>query len=882
MGTGTGSWQHASDSADLKLRNEFSLIWPLIAGCLGLFLSCSAHAGGSGLNVAVVVNQVSSNSVQLGNYFCERRKVPPQNLVRINWSGVNTEWSAGDLTTNLINPLLAALSSRQLTNQIDYVVLSMDIPYRVSQAPDFPNSTTACVFYGFQADVNPNYPNILSCSLAAGSSNSYAGSEGIFRSTPPINAASNSFLTMMITSSNLLQAEQIVDQGLAGDGIFPTQPVYLAKSTDADRNVRYATFDTAVFDSRIRGYPPLIRTNTDSYTIFPICSGTSGGVYNSGVAPTVFTPGSMADNLTSFGGVLFEDNSFQLKLFSFLLAGAAGSYGTVTEPCNYLQKFPSPEDYFYQSRGFSLAECYYMSLTNPYQGILVGEPLSAPFQKPASGGWSGLPLNALLAGTTNLTVQFNASDAAHPVQQIDLFVDGLRLQTVTNIPPRPGNILYVTLNGFPFNYIVPANATLKSVVSNLTAGLNGVLYGMETKVAAYPHGDRIELQSTDMSKSGSQVSVTVSNSIGSASALTTFISASSPTCLDTVAYGSRGWDITGNPTPAGFLSVTVTTTNGASATLSVFNNGSQTLQQLAQALSDMITTNISPSVSGPDGLVLEDLQSNPLGPVQEVTFNLRARSQGWNASQIQANVSGSPEFAITPATSSILNENLNDLRPRNHLYVTAGSTNIPLTFALNTTALANGYHDLTAVVYEGSHVRTQQRVTQTVRVQNNPLSATFSILAGGTNAAIESTLQFQVLANTNAISKIELFSTGGSLGSVLGQSNATFSVACTNLGIGLHTFYAMVTASGGVQYRTDSKQIRIIGADSPFKVAIANPSRTLSWPATSGRSYDILSATNLTNSFTLRSTLVPSNSAGVWTDTNFGAPRRFYRVRTSN
>src|SRR5262249_7361190 len=139
------------------------------------FFKGSAHAGGSGLNVAVVVNQASSNSVQLGNYFCERRGVAPFNLVGINWSGVNTEGRLRDLTTHLVKPPLAALSSRQLTNQIDYVVLSMDIPYRVNQAPDFPNSTTASVFYGFKADVNPNYPNIVTCSLAATSTNLYAG-----------------------------------------------------------------------------------------------------------------------------------------------------------------------------------------------------------------------------------------------------------------------------------------------------------------------------------------------------------------------------------------------------------------------------------------------------------------------------------------------------------------------------------------------------------------------------------------------------------------------------------------------------------------------------------------------------------------------------------
>src|SRR5205823_8773402 len=141
-----------------------------------------------------------------------------------------------------------------------------------------------------------------------------------------------------------------------------------------------------------------------------------------------------ADNLTSYGGLIFV-NSGHLSILSLLAAGASGSYGTVTEPCNYLEKFPSPQNYFYQSRGFSLAECYYQSVTNPYQGLLVGEPLAAPFAQPPLANWNNLPPNALLSGTTNLAFQANAADASRPVQQVDLFLDGLWLKTVTNIPP---------------------------------------------------------------------------------------------------------------------------------------------------------------------------------------------------------------------------------------------------------------------------------------------------------------------------------------------------------------------------------------------------------------------------------------------------------------
>src|ERR1700722_19908428 len=153
----------------------------------------SASGGGSGFNTVIIVNQTSSNSVQLGNYYREQRQVPPQNVLRINWSGSNVEWTQTDYNNTLLNPFLAMLGSRGLTNQIDYVVLSMDIPYRASTTNYGDNSTTATLFYGFKGDTR----DLNSCPMANGSTSLYAGSENIFRQTPPINAGSNSFLVFM-------------------------------------------------------------------------------------------------------------------------------------------------------------------------------------------------------------------------------------------------------------------------------------------------------------------------------------------------------------------------------------------------------------------------------------------------------------------------------------------------------------------------------------------------------------------------------------------------------------------------------------------------------------------------------------------------------------
>ena len=847
----------------------------LLVSAAGLF------AGGSGLNVVVVVNQNSTNSVQLGNYYCERRGVPPQNLLRINWTGGNTTWTRSDFEANLLNPLVAMLAGRSLTNQADYVVLSMDIPFQVTDTNGI-NSTTAALFYGFKTDdCTSDCPaGTPGCNLPAASSNAYVGSEGIFRQTPPIAAGSNSWLVTMITSSNLAQAQAIIDGGVASDGAFPTQTVWLAKTSDLARNVRYLEFDNTIFDARVAGDFSILRTNSDSPYGLTSLFGYQTGLMQFSVSSNAFVPGAIADSLTSYAGLIFGGSGGQTTLLVFLNAGACGSYGTVTEPCAYLQKFPSPQDYFYQYRGFSLAECYYMSLANPYQGLIVGEPLAAPFTRPPVGAWVNLPANSVLSGTTNLTFQCAAGATNRPVQQVDLFLDGTWLQTLTNIPPVAGNNLYVTINGCTTNYLVPSNATIASIASGLAGVLNQSAYAGQANVQATAYGDRMVLQSTNINTPGYQIPVMVSNSIGTAALLTTYVWASQTNFLDSIAYGLCNFVITNALQTNSYLQIVVTKTNGTEVALSVTNPpGNTSAPTLIQSLISAINTNAS--LMATDGLVAQDfidytVYQSP--PINGGEFNLYARTAGWLAAQVQVAFSGSSNLMINPAGPQALDENVSDLQPRNHLYLTAGVTNLSLMFPLDTTMLSDGSHELTAVVYEGSHVRTQARVTQNVRVRNTPLNATFTTLAGAPNTVLDFTLLFSVAANTNTISTIELFTTGGSVGVVSNLASATFAVAATNLGIGLHPFYAVVTRSDGKQYRTGTEWIRIGGSEPPFGLTLTAPPPVIGWPATAGRLYEVVSATNVKDTFQLRDSVTPSNSPGLWIDTITGAPQQFYRV----
>jgi hypothetical protein len=326
-----------------------------------------------------------------------------------------------------------------------------------------------------------------------------------------------------------------------------------------------------------------------------------------------------------------------------------------------------------------------------------------------------------------------------------------------------------------------------------------------------------------------------------------------------------------------YLMMTVTRTNGVLTSVSVTNQSAgTTLQTLMGNL--LAAINAAPTLTGSDGVVADDLIVGSIGPDPAAQFNLRARAVGWKEAQIEAQLSGT--FTISPTTPGDLVDNLNDLFPRNHLSITAGLTNWNLDFPFNTTTNADGWHELTAVAYEGSHVRTQKQISQDIRIQNTPFSATFTSLLAGSNTALSATMQFQVIANTNnaSMNRIELFSTGGQWGVVSNLATANFSLAATNLHLGLHPVYAVATRNDGKQYRTETKWIRIVDTESPFKLQVVSTVPTLAWPATAGRRYEIHSTTNVANPFTLRDAVVPTNSSGLWSETNNTSPHRLYRA----
>ncbi len=317
--------------------------------------------------LGLVINTADPYSVAVGEYYARRRAIPSANILRVELP----------LRPSLSREEFAALDEAvrsRLPDSVQGLALAWVQPYAVEC-----NSLTSALAMGLQ-------PGLCAQSCAATRPSPYMSYSGS-RPWSVIGLRP----AMQLAARSVASAQAMIERGIAADGQLAERPerpaeparAYLASTPDAARNVRERLFPPAgpvpgvaaleVVRVRSEALPPLRRTL----------------VYETGLArpaPMVgeWLPGALADHLTSFGGQLEHGpGDGQMNVLDWLESGATASYGTVSEPCNHVQKFPHPQVLIRSyAQGLSALEAYWRSVAWPAQGVFVGEPLAAPFAAP--------------------------------------------------------------------------------------------------------------------------------------------------------------------------------------------------------------------------------------------------------------------------------------------------------------------------------------------------------------------------------------------------------------------------------------------------------------------------------------------------------------------
>jgi uncharacterized protein (TIGR03790 family) len=317
-------------------------------------LACGAYAEGlTAGRLGVLYNLDDAASAQVADYYAAQRRIPRENVIGIHLPDTKA------ITPDVFAPIRARVLD-QLPGAVQSLVLVWSRPYAVGCM-----SITAAFAAGYRAAFCES---------------------GCVRTPPSPLFNSDGWLpvdtvgwwpAMLLPSSDPFMARELIKRGIAADGSHPPGTLYLVRTTDAMRNVRATTYTdvemmlnrrvrTAQISSPVHGY---IEEAIGYFT---------GTAQVAELSQIHFRAGAIADHLTSSGGLLEGGN--QMPALSWIAQGATASYGSVSEPCNFLEKFPNVRVLFeHYTHGETALEAYWKSVAMPGQGLFIGEPLSRPY-----------------------------------------------------------------------------------------------------------------------------------------------------------------------------------------------------------------------------------------------------------------------------------------------------------------------------------------------------------------------------------------------------------------------------------------------------------------------------------------------------------------------
>ena len=310
-------------------------------------------------DLGLVINTADPYSVAVGEYYAQRRGIPADQVLRLSLP-VKASLSVSEFET------LAADVRGHMGPQVQALALAWVEPYAVEC-----NSITSALTMGFQAGVCQN-----TCAPSAPSR--------LFGSTSARPMTDLGLRpSMLLASGSVEKAKALIDRGIASDQQLGKRGVPIASAVfvstlDKARNVRAAAYPPKRAFANA-GFQIVRRDAADTTPLPRVFMYQTGLVRMAKPDAIDWLPGALADHLTSFGGRL-RGAGEQMSAMDWLDAGATASYGTVSEPCNHVQKFPHPQILLSRyARGATALEAYWSSVAWPAQGVFIGEPLAAPF-----------------------------------------------------------------------------------------------------------------------------------------------------------------------------------------------------------------------------------------------------------------------------------------------------------------------------------------------------------------------------------------------------------------------------------------------------------------------------------------------------------------------
>jgi uncharacterized protein (TIGR03790 family) len=350
-------------------------------------------------NVLLVVNEASPISLEVGQYYAEKRGIAKDNVLHINTStkeSINRPEYEGQIQ----GPVASWLVRNSAHDRILYIVLTKGVPLRINGTSG-QKGTVASV----DSELTLLYRKLTGQSVPAAGpvGNPYfLGETPVAQAKPFSHEAQDIYLVCRLDGYTFADIRGLIDRGITpsreGKILLDEKDALIDKGNAwlkiaADR-LRAAGFeDRVVLESSgkvlqdingVLGYyshgsnDPAIKVRDFNFGFVP---GALAGMFVSTDARTFAEPpanwkiGTWQDKSTHYAG------SPQSLAGDLIRGGVTGVAGHVDEP--YLEATIRPDILFpAYLAGFNLAESFYLAM--PYlswQSTVVGDPLCAPFRQ---------------------------------------------------------------------------------------------------------------------------------------------------------------------------------------------------------------------------------------------------------------------------------------------------------------------------------------------------------------------------------------------------------------------------------------------------------------------------------------------------------------------
>jgi len=358
----------------------------LAAALLASYFAAHSAAQSPADRVLLVVNDNSSLSRSIADYYARRRNIPAKNVCHLK-SLTSEEISRGDFDRQIARPLADFLRKSGLQETIYYIVTTAGVPLKIPGTPELTGNAASVdseltLLY---SDLRNGKPHAINGVIP----NPFFGRRDQTFSHPEFPM----YLVTRLAAYDFDGVKGIIDRSLAatnrgkfildlsdpddrqGNDWLRDAAIQLPK----DRVVLEDTSQPIWDQTDVIGYASWGSNDANHHRRFPGFHWLPGGIVTEYVStdgrtfdkpPDKWTP-SRAWNTPS----VWFAGAPQSLLADYLLEGAAGGSGHVYEP--YLIMTPRPDlllPAYYSGR--NLAESFYLSIRSlSWQNIVVGDPL---------------------------------------------------------------------------------------------------------------------------------------------------------------------------------------------------------------------------------------------------------------------------------------------------------------------------------------------------------------------------------------------------------------------------------------------------------------------------------------------------------------------------